>query len=191
MAFSVVIHQSAKELAVPLTQFHLDWHGKPVRHPTSFGFRLHEDRLVYRFRSDKSADCDKTLVRGQFVAELWTQDVAEFFVRGIDASYQEFNVSPTGAWWSAAFGQYRSLVEEVPCSSVRIQTTIEERNWEIEFSVPLAEIVVLRNIDLRDAHLNPAGILNPRDPEYLCFGHTDGGEPDFHRAENFLPITLL
>ena len=191
MGPNVIIHQNAGESQVPLTKFSLDWFGSPARHTAHFGFKLVGKSLFFRFRAEKSAECDRNLARGQFVSELWRQDVAEFFVRGPGPSYQEFNISPTGAWWSARFGQYRTLDQEIHCSSVSIQALVEDHSWEIEFSVPLSEIVVLKDLELRFAKLNPVSILCPQDPEYLCYGHTSGGEPDFHLSETFCPITLL
>ncbi len=50
-----------------------------------------------------------------FVEGLWEHDVAEFFLldrrRG---TYQEYNLSPGGAWWAAAFSAPRVRLDPQP-----------------------------------------------------------------------------
>ena len=135
-----------------------------------------------------SCNFDDTLPSGSFVEGLWERDVAEFFIAGCGEDYQEFNIAPSGAWWSAHFSSYRQLISPIQCSSVAVRSAAGPANWEIDFSVALSEIIPLRETSIGSARLNPTAIAFSQPREYLCLGHQSGSQPDFHLASNFLPV---
>lgn len=171
--------------------FEKDWYGQPPRYQARFSLSLQGDILTYRFCADKTPECLTELSRGDFVEGLWQYDVAEFFVLAPDGRYQEFNLSPTGAWWSAVFSSYRQDATPVRLNSVSTIAKYDEASWSAELSVALADLVVLGQDGLRGAKLSLTSILSPGDPEYLCWGHQSGGEPDFHRPDTFRPVSWV
>ena len=171
-----------------LQSFERDWFGLPDPFQTQFRLSLWDESLCFEYWSLKNAECDETNRSGEFVEGLWEKDVAEFFVMGPDGRYQEFNLSPTGAWWSATFTGYREGCQPVAAPSVRTEAEREQDRWSARLWVAPSDILVLGGAtDLTEASINVCSILAPRDPIYLCWGWQKGNQPDFHRAENFLP----
>lgn len=121
---------------------------------------------------------------------LWNHDVAEIFLAGPGPRYQEWNFSPSGAWWSAVFSDYRQL--EQPCPGVvpDLEAVSGPGFWEVRCRLPLVSLLPWNDAPRSQWRLHVACILYPQDPEYLCSGHTSGGTPDFHRASHFraLPV---
>lgn len=183
----VPVHRTAELKSVPPTELSRDWFGQSCTFNPRFKFGLWEQRLTFWFAADKPPECDLELKPGNFQAGLWEQDVAEFFLLGPGGEYQEFNVSPTGAWWSGFFTSYRSPAQECPSLSVETSSGWSDADWWAELSVPIGELAVNWEASVR---VNPASILSPSQPRYFCFGHVEGGEPDFHLASNFCTIEL-
>lgn len=171
--------------------FQLDWFGKPDPHDAAYRLSVHDGLLSLEFWANKSAECNTALRSGDFGEGLWEQDVAELFVMGPDGHYQEFNLSPTGAWWSATFSSYREGCLPAKLPSVHTEARREEGRWNARLSLALSDLKVLSGLDIKAARLNVTSILSPRDPSYLCWGWQKGNQPDFHRADNFLPIALV
>ncbi|MGE0495630.1 MAG: hypothetical protein AB7S38_40875 [Vulcanimicrobiota bacterium] len=166
---------------VPLDQtveFGWDWFGRPRTFGAWFRCGWDGQQLSFEFGVDKTPECDPH-PHGSFRQELWKQDVAEIFVADREGRYQEFNVSPSGAWWSALFRGYRQLEREVSEPPLELQAEGGVGVWWVKLRVKPA---------LELHKLNLTAILRPSDPVYLCLGHRSGGEPDFHRADNFLPL---
>lgn len=179
----IPIHQTPDLSSLDFLRFEQDWFGESTPFNPGFKFGLSQERLWFGFEVDKEASC-LDLEPGEFRAGLWEQDVAEFFLMGADGAYQEFNVSPVGAWWSGHFRGYRDLVSECHSLSVSVSATAGSAGWECQFSVPVEELSVRWGPGVM---LNPCSILSPH---FFCYGHRDGGEPDFHLASNFCPVLL-
>lgn len=172
-----------------LQDISLDWFGKPARQRAGFRLWLDDDVLGFRFVAEKTAQCDTALRLGDFVEGLWEQDVAELFLMGPDGRYQELNLSPCGAWWCALFSDYRQRENAFQAPSVRTRAGSETGRWWAELCLNVRDIPVLGEGGWQTTRLHIASILSPDDPEYLCSGHHTGGEPDFHRADNFQAVT--
>lgn len=167
----------------PTVSFEADWFGLPAPFNPRFRFGLVEETLTFWFAADKPPRCDLSIPRGQFQSGLWEQEVAEFFLSGPGQSYQEFNLSPSGAWWSASFDAYRSPAKECPQLRVRTDCGQDEQGWWAQLSLELGQL----EFDWSGALLKPTAILWEDEPRYFCYGHTQGGEPDFHLREDFRP----
>jgi hypothetical protein len=187
MNLSVPVHHSTEG---PEQALELDWFGQAARYPASFRLSLQDGLLTYSFSALKTPECEITHQAGDFVEGLWERDVAELFVMGPLGEYQEFNLSPRGAWWCAVFSGYRQRAAVLPCPSAQVWAEWGDGFWSARLSVDINDLPVLQGQGLQEARLNVTAILNPDQPEYLCFGHQGGGDPDFHRAENFLPVDL-
>lgn len=183
------VYSESDILGVPPGSWEFDWFGLPVRYRAHFRFALYKERLTFCFEANKEPECED-LPSGTFRAGLWERDVAEFFLMGPNGDYQEFNLSPSGAWWSASFTGHRQQSEELPCPSVVVAACSGGGRWTAQLSVALVDIKPLQGFCLSQCRLNPTAILAPGQPEYLCYGHSSGGQPDFHREDNFLPIVV-
>lgn len=183
MSGSLLIHHGPH---APWQEFNADWYGHRPRHAASFSLGLEHDILTYRFRAEKPAECDTGLRPGQFVEGLWEQDVAELFVMAPNRRYQEFNLSPTGAWWCAAFSDYRQLESPLPHLPLEVKAEQTASSWTVSMTVCLGDLAVLNGLEPQLAQWNVCAILSPPDPVYLCLGSRQSGQPDFHLAENFL-----
>lgn len=170
---------------IPFTH---DWFGRPARYPAQARLRLDRSQLVYRFATTKPAQCDLTLAQGTFREGLWESDVAELFVMAPDGRYQEFNLSPTGAWWTATFHGYRQRGTVGPERGATIEAQHGDAGWSVQLTLDLEALTIVSPSDLALARWSLTAILNPEEPEYLCLGHHTGGPPDFHQASTFLPL---
>jgi hypothetical protein len=189
MSLRIPVHLGKPaEPAEPLAK---DWFGQPARFPARFSLQLRQGVLRYAFRVDKPPQCDMSHSSGAFVEGLWEQDVAELFLMSSRGEYHELNIAPSGAWWSASFSSYRQRREAVRCPSVRVRADHGRTHWAISLTLDLRDLTLLETASLDAARLNVCAILSPEDPEYLCYGHTSGGEPDFHAETNFLPPQFL
>lgn len=150
-----------------------DWFGEPAGFALEYSLEVAGPRLQFHFSTGWPPSCDPE-ARG-FVSGLWERDVAEFFLMAEDGSYQEFNLSPTGAWWSARFRGYRDLLREDQCPSVATGAHSTTEGWSAWLSVELRDLIEWKKT-------NVCAILGGR---FFCAGHSSGGQPDFHLASNF------
>ena len=164
-----------------------DWFGSTSPYRPQMKYALDGDRFSFSYRCHKRPHCDQTLPRGRFVEGLWERDVAEFFVAGQGTTYQEINISPTGAWWSCLFSDYRQPVDEV-----RFEPVIEAREhsdgWGVTFNVALSDLKPWVGVEPQRRRLSVTSILYDPEPHYFAWNHQSGGEPDFHRLDLFRPI---
>lgn len=162
-------------------QLRLDWYGRPSRFQAFFRIALSSHTLSYEFYCpQKKPQANLLLQTGSFVEGLWNEDVAELFIKNPEGAYHEFNLSPAGAWWTAAFSRYRKRIDSHPLNSARIENAYGESWWRARLSFSLEELYPASKLSLEGLKFNVASILNPSQPEYLCWGHHSGGEPDFH-----------
>lgn len=144
-----------------------DWYGQRAGFPVLWSLEVFDDRLEFQFESGAPAVCEEA---EGFVAGLWQKDVGEIFLIAQDGRYQEFNLSPTGAWWSARFRGYRDQECECPCPSVRTTASRSRAGWRAQLSVSCSEIIEWDRFQI-------TAILGGR---YFSTGRCEG-EPDFHR----------
>lgn len=144
-----------------------DWYGERAGFPILWSLESAGDRLEFTFESGSAPACDE--VEG-FVAGLWQRDVGEFFLIAADGTYQESNLSPTGAWWSARFRGYRDQECECRTASVMTSAARSRSGWRATLSVPCSEVIEWQRFQV-------TAVLAGR---YFSTG-TCSGQPDFHR----------
>lgn len=144
-----------------------DWFGARAGFAVDWSLQVVGERLEFAFECGCPAACEE--VTG-FVEGLWQRDVAEFFLVANNGSYQEFNLSPTGAWWSARFRSYRQQECACPCSSVVTTAARSRSGWKASLSVAVGEVVAWQRFQV-------TAILGGR---YFSTG-VCSGEPDFHK----------
>ncbi len=92
------------ELDVALCGLANDWHGEFLDKPLSFSLAVDHDYLWFTACHETPTKFHPEARSGDFKAELWKCDVAEFFLLDpATGRYLEFNLSPNGAWWSVFF----------------------------------------------------------------------------------------
>lgn len=145
-------------------------------------------RLVFGARIPLSAHCDMGLKRGDYVEGLWQQDVAEFFIASADGRYQEFNLSPTGAWWSMSFSEPRVREESFsPPNGVETLGEIGDSSWQVVLSIPVGDLAVpLEGFGKTFVNLN---VIVREDPRiYLSYAKLPGSRADFHQPQSFCSL---
>lgn len=163
-----------------------DWFGADHAFRPEMALTVTDERLEFRFRVDKPAHCADH-ARGEFVEGLWQMDVAELFCAGAGPEYQEINIAPSGAWWSALFSSYRQLDREVRFEPV-ITNRVEGDLWSVGFSCATDAIVPWRDLDPACRRTSVCAILYTPEPHYYAWNHQSGGEPDFHREDLFVKV---
>ena len=188
----MIIYRAAGELdatRLPLTWLDRDWFGAPLDPGVGFAFGL--DDLFFHFVAcrTKPARCLPSSGPGRFQAELWTYDVAEFFLGGADG-YLEFNLAPNGAWWSCSFGAPLERLHEAdqPLPGVLTEGHDEGAGWRVSARIP-RESVGAYPLD-HTGRLNATFILDTPDQRFVTAGPPATGEPDFHRPDAFPPVAL-
>ena len=167
---------------IPTQTFSQDWYSNPPKHKATFKIAYNDEFLLFHFKAFKKPTYDPTKQLGEFHKGLWEQDIAEIFLKSPDSpTYQEFNFSPTGAYWSALFTDYRQLAKEVPLHPESICSTIEDNAWAIEFKIPLKHCL-LQNLEDTEVQLNVCSILYDGDTTFLSYVGGEGA-PDFHGVE--------
>jgi hypothetical protein len=122
---------------------------------------------------------------GGFVEGLWNNDLAEcFLLDRRTGCYTEYNLSPRGAWWAAAFTAPRVRAEPQPGESdfgVKVETAWDAEGWtgRMELALPTHA----------DFALNfTAVVMTPQVPGYFSLAPLGGARPDFHRPGEWLPV---
>jgi hypothetical protein len=123
--------------------------------------------------------------RGEFIEALWNDDVVELFVMNTSGGYQEFNVSPAGAWWTCAFSSYRTRAfEQRAFSPLFVEAHVTAAGWGALLSVALADISIVSPIS--EARMHVSSILTAGEqPRYLSSSPLSDKAPDFHDEHCF------
>jgi hypothetical protein len=128
--------------------------------------------------------------RGQFVEWLAeADDVIELFIKGSDGAYQEWHISPDGAWWSMLFTGYRTrcVAPRVP-EGVTVDVTRGAAHWLGVLSAPRSGLEVA--LDGRSM-MQVSGCIFSQGP--VSFFTTAGQplyEPDFHDPRSFRAVAV-
>jgi hypothetical protein len=187
-----IIYRSSKPLTqdqvqrFPHSRIENDWETKPVEAQASVALAVDPSSLHFSARVEGSAWHFEEARKGQFVDGLWQRDVAELFI--CDAKdperYQEFNLSPQGAWWTCLFKAPRVPEAFAPIEPNYVHSSILENAWSAAISFKLDDLAV--NPAFEDsARLNVCAILGQEPREYLSWSNLGGETPDFHKPEKF------
>ena len=150
-------------------------------------FGVDQTHFHFYARHQETALIHPNAREGDFQAELWKYDVAEFFLAAPDRSqYLEFNLAPNGAWWSCFFSAPRKTSRTKPLAGVSTQAKVTLDDWQVHAAIPLTEIPW----PLEECFLNATFILKSPDQQFLTLTDLGGDQPDFHRPAHFLAISL-
>lgn len=165
-----------------------DWFGEALPTPIEIFLGVNTERILFGGRGDASPWCEPA-TPGDFIEGLWEREVVELFLgEPGSARYQEFNLSPRGAWWTMAFSGYRTRMMTNPLPGVRCHAASGGRGWRAAIAIPLAELTIAWSSgsgtgNVTAIHGNPQRFVTALD--------LGGGEPDFHRAERFQPMRMV
>ncbi len=123
---------------------------------------------------------------GDFREGLWQGDVAELFISNpARQSYLEFNLSPSGAWWCAAFRGPRQRIEGSPMPRALTHSgPSPDGGWQAALGLPLAYLREQIGFS-EQSPLNVTLILNSPQQRFFSAGDLGGGQPDFHQPARF------
>ncbi len=163
-----------------------DWFGEKAKYQCFYKLGFKDELISFKFKCLKNPYYEK-LTKGTFKENLSDMDVSEIFIMNPqNKTYQEFNISPAGAWWSALFKGYRERKKEVKFDPEIVENTYGDNYWEINFC--FLEKDLLLGIDFTKCKLNVASILYDESPYYFSHGWNEGGKPDFHHEKNFCEL---
>ena len=166
-----------------------EWYGQAVTPPYEYQFCHTTEGLVFRARRAAAALVHPEGTCGQYQAELWRYDAAEFFITTPGGErYMEFNLSPNGAWWAAVFSEPR--VEDAAFTDWRPGVTASGQStadgWQCEALIS-AESLKEIGINLSDCKLAACAILNSPQQVFLSTALPCDTQPDFHRPDLWEP----
>jgi hypothetical protein len=166
------------------------WSGSVLPQPVEWRVTVVDGLLTFDCAVPGTAWCDTTIPPGTFVEGLWEQDVAELFLMDGSGAYQEFNVSPAGAWWSCVFSAYRQRKspQPPPPRGVSVRHLSSPERWMVQLQVGLPELAVSWS---PQTALHLAVIQHQPVQRFLSSRPVPGVEADFHRAECFESVTTL
>lgn len=165
-----------------------DWYGRSLPSPIDIFLGGNHQSILFGARGGGDPWCAPAQP-GDFIEGLWERDVVELFLSETGSPrYQEFNVSPSGAWWTMAFSGYRTRMGTNSMPSVRCHADAFGSGWRAAMAIPLSQLTI--GWSSESGALNVTAILgNPQ--RFVTALDLGGGEPDFHRAERFLPARLM
>jgi len=165
---------------LPWQCFTMGWYGQPLEFEAAFQLIQDSTTLYFSARCDLPSPAEPEQAPGAFLKELWKGDVAEVFVRDPHAAalYQEWNLSPVGAWWTQGFADVREPAADfTPPSGVRTWfRSHRDSGWLATLAIPRSWEV------LNDCGLNVTMILSAPKQERTflsCVPDTDNA-PDLH-----------
>lgn len=175
--------------ALPRQGIACGWNGEVLPASLRWAVALDPERLWFLAELPAPRPAAKHSC-GDFVEWLAeADDVVELFVRRADGYYQEWHISPDGAWWSMLFVDYRRRVAhpQVP-DGVRVEVAPGAGSWLGILSAPRSSLQVALD---PASHIQVSGCIFSQGP--ACFITTAGQPsyaPDFHDARSFRPVTL-
>lgn len=176
------------QLDVPLLGIEKDWHGEPLQPPAAYALAMDAHRLWFIAHHRRPARLHPLARPGKFQAELWHHDVAECFLADpVSGRYFEFNLAPSGAWWSCEFTAPRVRAEEIDIVMPEVATFSDmavDGAWLVAMSIPLDLLRARLNFG-PGIRANVTMILESPAQRFITAADLGGGEPDYHLPGRF------
>lgn len=176
----------------PLHYIVTDWYEDKTPFSVQFSLLTDSQSLLFAgwvsLPNDYSLKYNLSFKPGEFREELWKEDVLELFLGQSNSNfYQEFNIAPSGAWWSAAFRNYREplLEADIP-KAVQTFSELGEGSWHARILIPL-ESLLIPNFQLEKSTCNMNAILGDHPRYFFSYAKLSSSKPDFHLVDEFLP----
>ncbi len=178
--------------ALEVSSITTDWYGQKHNHGPKFVLAADLNCLWFLAEGESPVVYSKDLAVGEFAEGLWKNDCAELFVcEDGTARYQEFNLSPGGAWWSCLFSSYRKADEQAFVMSKGVQcfAEVSPSHWISAMSIPRNELSVKISFT-EESRLNVSFILETPQQKFLSWAKLKAEQPDFHVSEQYEAIKL-
>lgn len=128
---------------------------------------------------------------GDFIEGLWNWDVVELFIKDHTSStYQEFNISPCGAWWACEFVSHRKRgTKNYNYQGVELFSSVTQENWKVAIAIPLNSVKADFQCP-QSLRLNISGIVGKK-RQHFSWASMDTKQPDFHKSETFVSVRVI
>lgn len=165
------------------------WKGSTLPHPFSWSVAMDPRTLWFVCSLPGGHVYSREEYQGEFVEGLWNRDVAELFIKNPEGRCQEFNVAPSGAWWSMTLSEYRKRDPGAKRPHLsHISCSLKEGSWEVVAAFERCSL----DVDIApNSRIHVSGMWYRPEPTYLSSHPPRGVEPDYHHAECFEPITMV
>jgi hypothetical protein len=186
----IVVYKTEQRLdvqqvrSVPTQAIESDWGGTGLTQGYCWSFVVDAESLWFTAAVPASPPADRVHSCGDFVEGLWEADVAEFFLMNARGEYQEFNLSPDGAWWSMLFASYRERSPR-PRTPEGIVVSVDRsaQSWRVAFGVQRTQLQIAPD-EVTAIHVS--GILyGGGEGRYLSSAGQPSFAPDFHDRRCF------
>ena len=181
------------QLDLPLLGLEKDWWGAPLLPAAAFALAVDDQRLWFVAHHRAPAQLHPQSRPGIFQAELWRHDVAELFLADpVSGRYFEFNLAPNGAWWSCEFTAPRVRAEAGDIAMPEVATFSDmaaDGGWLAAMAIPL-ELLRARLDFGAGTRANVTLILASPAQQFVSATDLGGGEPDFHRPQQFSEVAF-
>lgn len=167
-----------------------DWYNNTIATPIEYWLGRNSRALLFAARYHGNSELFSGLQANQFYEGLWERDVFEVFLRDpVTGAYQEWNLSPQGAWWSAAFSNYRSRDVNYKPDLSRVEAfgDVTANGWTAALIFPLENLYPGLQAELLE--ISVCGILGSSPRHYLCLKSDPNSQPDFHHANGFQALS--
>ncbi|MCB9030036.1 MAG: hypothetical protein H6619_03220 [Deltaproteobacteria bacterium] len=169
-------------------QIETDWFQNSTPYKPSF--LLASDPENFYFLAEVSGDqinLNPETKAGTFTEDLWKFDVAEIFFgeKGSDL-YQEFNLAPTGAWFSFLFRGERERLKSLESVSEisAYAECLSNTKWRGSLSIPREHVMLNHNNLTANVTFN----LGDEVRYYYSFAQLNSEKPNFHLYQEFMQI---
>lgn len=169
-----------------------DLSGATLSEPIRFGLALSANNLYFGYAQPIRDGVFTRRPAGEFYEGLWEEQVLELFLTADSGdAYQEFNLSPSGAWWTQLFTSHR--VRDTAATLPRTLEVYAEEGSEGSrsfFRIPRNMLSVKCNFgDSTRANVT-AVIVYPTIKRFASVHSGAPGPADFHAAEGFHPFSF-
>lgn len=174
--------------ALPWQPIGNDWHGRAIEPAADYLLLEDPDFLWLCARHGNAARAHPGAGPGDFQEGLWRHDVAELFIAAPDGkAYLEFNLSPRGAWWGAAFAAARQAKPWGSMPAVQAAGGLVQDGWQARLGIPLDWL----RCEIGwggGSRANVTFILESPAQRFLSAAALPGVEPDFHQPDHFAAL---
>lgn len=192
---TITIFESAELLtpaeldSIPVQSLAHSWSGELLPCPWQWSIVRDPKTLWFIASLPGGSDFNRQHTIGDFVEGLWEREVAELFIKESSGRYQEFNVSPGGAWWTVVLSSYRTREANLQeLHEPTVQTVLGEGSWRAVLGVDQSCLsVALTSTSL----IHVSGIVQKPRRHFLSSQPVVALEPDFHHPDTFRPLQFL
>ena len=164
-----------------------------LRSSATYLLLLDPEDLYFSVKIPESNNFDRTGNYGQFKPDLWKHDVAELFIAADTGnSYQEFNLAPSGAYWTVKFSGYRERIPESDAAVANLQIECRTTITGKVLSMKIPRSHIIENCSLgENSRINCCAIFDKDPRNYFSTATLNPEKPDFHEISQWAKTKLI